>query len=102
MLFRSVVERFARAFTKGFQYAHDNQIEAIDILAEMNPDQAEIETIERTAIKDLAIAWEDADGEIGKMTEERWNSVADFMKEKGMIDADLVVADAWAPEYATQ
>ena len=97
-----VVERFARAFTKGFQYAHDNQIEAIDILAEMNPDQAEIETIERAAIPDLAIAWEDESGGVGRMTEDRWNSVAAFMKEKGMIDADLNVDEAWVPEYATK
>lgn len=95
------VERFVRAFTKGYEYGLDDPQGAIDILLELNPEQEEIEDIERPSIDMLTDqAWiADETGEFGTMTAERWRSVAQFMKEQGEIDSDLDETQAWTDEY---
>ena len=95
------VERFVRGFTKGYEYGLDDPQGAIDILLELNPEQEEIEDIERPSIDLLTDqAWlADETGEFGTMTEARWRSVAQFMKEQGEIDANLDESEAWTDEF---
>ncbi len=93
-----VVKRFARAFVKGYEWSRENPDEALDILFRLNPDQQETENIERVAIETLRDSWIAENGQVGILTEARWNEVGDFMKGKGMISADLEVSEAWAAE----
>ena len=95
------VERFVRGFTKGFEYGLDNPQGAIDILLKLNPEQEEVEDIERPSIDLLTSqAWRaDETGEFGTMTAERWKNVAEFMKAQGEIDAGLDETLAWTDEY---
>lgn len=95
------VERFVRGFTKGFEYGLDNPQDAIDILLKLNPEQEEIEDIERPSIDLLTSqAWRaEETGKFGTMTAERWKSVAEFMKQQGEIDAGLDESEAWTDEY---
>ena len=94
-----VVRRFANAFVKGYEWSRENPTEAIDTLVRLNQEQLEdTEHIERAAIAQLTAAWVAENGNIGTLTQARWDAVGNFMKDKGFIDQDLVVADAWAPE----
>ena len=94
-----LVQKFARAFVKGYEWSRDNPSEAIDTLVRLNQQQLEeTEHIERAAIGQLRDAWVSENGNVGTLTEARWNSVGNFMKDKGFIDQGLVVAEAWAPE----
>lgn len=94
-----LVQKFARAFVKGYEWSRDNPTEAIDTLVRLNQEQLEAtEHIERAAIGQLRDAWVSENGNVGTLTEARWDSVGNFMKDKGFIDQGLVVAEAWAPE----
>ncbi len=95
------VERFVRGFTRGFEYGLENPQGAIDILLEMNPEQEEVEDIERLSIDLLTSqAWiAEESGKFGTMTAERWKQVADFMKDQGEISADLDETEAWTDQY---
>ena len=94
-----VVRRFANAFVKGYEWSRDNPTEAIDTLVRLNQEQLEdTEHIERAAIGELRNTWIAENGNVGTLTQARWDAVGNFMKDKGFIDQDLVVADAWAPE----
>ena len=94
-----VVRRFADAFVKGYQWSRDNPTEAIDTLVRLNQEQLE-ETahIEYSAIGQLRDTWIAENGNVGTLTEARWQAVGDFMKDKGFIAQDMSVADAWAPD----
>ena len=94
-----VVRRFANAFVRGYEWSRENPSEAIDILVNLNPTQLEeTEHIERAAIPDLRDAWIAENGSVGTLTSARWDLVGNFMKDKGYIEADLPVQDAWAAE----
>ncbi len=92
-----VVRRFANAFVRGYEWSRDNPTEAIDILVDLNLLE-DTEHIERAAIPDLRDAWIAENGSIGTLTNARWESVGNFLKDKGYIEADLPVQDAWAAE----
>lgn len=93
------VRKFADAFVRGYEWARANPERAIDILVDLNPEQLEgTEHIERLAIPALRDAWIAERGEIGTLTQERWDSVGTFMKNKGYIDQSLDLSAAWAPE----
>ena len=94
-----VVRRFADAFVEGYEWSRDNPEEAIDILLRLNQKQLEDTVhIERMAIPQLRETWVAENGTVGTLTRERWDLVGNFMKEKGYIESDLPVQDAWAPE----
>ena len=95
------VERFVRAWTKGYEYGLDDPQGAIDILLKLNPEQADIEDIERPSIDLLTSqAWRaDETGTFGHMTAERWQQVAEFMKAQGEIDGGLDENQAWTDDY---
>ena len=95
------VERFVRAFTKGYEYGLENPQGAIDILLKLNPEQEEIEDIERPSIDLLTSqAWRsDETNQFGTMTAQRWQNVAQFMKQQGEIDPNLDETQAWTNKY---
>ena len=78
-----VVRRFANAFVRGYEWSRDNPTEAIDILVDLNLLE-DTEHIERAAIPDLRDAWIAENGSIGTLTNARWESVGNFLKDKGL------------------
>lgn len=94
-----VVRRFADAFVRGYEWSRENPSEALDILVRLNPTQLEeTEHIERASIPALRDTWVAENGNVGTLTAARFDSVGNFMKDKGFIDADLPVQDAWAAD----
>lgn len=94
-----VVRRFANAFVRGYEWSRNNPSEALDILVDLNQQQLEeTEHIERAAIGELRDAWVAENGRVGTLSQERWNSVGNFLKDKGYISQDLSIADAWASD----
>lgn len=92
-----LVEKFLKATTKGYEYAIENPEDAVNSLLK---DVPEID-------KDLAIASQkylaneykaDAD-RWGEMKEEIWTNYANWMNERGLLESELNVKEAYTNEF---
>lgn len=92
-----LVEKFLRATTKGYEYAIENPEDAVNSLLK---DVPEID-------KDLAIASQKylaneykADASRwGEMKEEIWTNYANWMNERGLLESELNVKEAYTNEF---
>ncbi|MDA0987613.1 MAG: ABC transporter substrate-binding protein [Chloroflexi bacterium] len=88
-----VVERFLRATAKGFADAIADPQAAVDILVDANPETDR--ALETRGIDLLAPMWE-ADGQVfGWQTGERWESLAGWMKEQGLLKEEVDASEAF-------
>ncbi|RUS47522.1 ABC transporter substrate-binding protein [Cohnella sp. AR92] len=91
------VRKFLKATEEGYQYAIDHPEESADILLKNAPEIDKTLAVESQ--KFLASQYiADAPG-WGQMKEEVWNAYAGFLKEKGLIEKDLVASDAFTNEF---
>jgi len=98
-----VVQRFVSALRRGFAYADDNRRSAIDAIIEIAGEDALDEELERRIIEMLAPFWTD-DGAVAFGTQERarWDSVARWMKDNGLVEGALVVDDAFTNQFVEE
>lgn len=90
-----VVSAFLGALRQGYIDAEADLDTALQQLLEESPEL--VEEVEREGLDLLAPMWT-SDGEVlwGTQTSERWDAYTSWAQEEGLIDADLVAADAWA------
>jgi putative hydroxymethylpyrimidine transport system substrate-binding protein len=91
------VRAFLRAMQRGYEAAAAEPDAAVDALIATSPDvQAEVE---RQGIALLTPLWtEGGTTPFGTQTADRWNAYGDWMKNMGMLAADVDVNAAFAPD----
>lgn len=95
------VERFVSAVKRGFEYAVSNSQNSIDdLLAEAGADNVD-EAVEREGVELLVPLWT-AEGavEYGTQLPDRWEEVADWMKQNDLIDAELDASAAFTRQFS--
>ncbi len=83
-----IVEKFVKAFKKGYEQALGDPQGSIDVLIEANPDTID-EMVDRAGVDLLVPLWESEGQPFGSLTAERWSSFADWMKAQGLIDQSV-------------
>jgi putative hydroxymethylpyrimidine transport system substrate-binding protein len=96
---RDVVERFTRAFRKGFEAAMANPQQSVGTLVELNRDSVN-EPVERKGVDLLAPVWKAEAPKFGWQAADRWRSFADWMKKEKFIRETLDPAKAFTNEFA--
>lgn len=96
---RDVVERFARAFRRGFEVALAEPQGSIDTLLELNPETVN-EAVERRGVELLVPMWKAEAPEFGWQEESRWSAFAAWMKGEGFIRKTLDPSAAFTNEFA--
>ena len=78
-----LVQRFLRATAKGFSDAIDDPQRAVDIMIDANP---EVDKVLETQVIDLlAPMWTEGAPTFGWQTQERWQSLVQWMKDEGLL-----------------
>ncbi len=88
------VTAFLGALRQGYADAEADLDTALANLLAESPEL--VEEVEREGLDLLAPMWTD-NGKVawGTQTSERWDDYAAWMQESGLLDADVVAADAW-------
>lgn len=94
-----VVEKFTRAFRKGFEAALANPQGSIDTLLELNPETVN-EPVERKGVELLVPMWKAEAPKFGWQSDDRWRSFTDWMKGEGFAQQSLDPAKAFTNEFA--
>ena len=87
------VRRFVRATAKGFADAIADPQAAVDILVAANPETDK--ALETEGIGLLAPLWEEGMTGFGFQTQERWESLAQWMKSTGLLGEDVDAREAF-------
>lgn len=95
---RDTVERFVRAFRRGFEAALADPQGSIDTLLELNP-EAVNEAVERKGVELLVPMWRGEAPQFGWQEESRWRNFADWMKGEGFIRETLDPARAFTNDF---
>ncbi len=90
------VRAFLRAAQRGYADAVAEPEAALDALAAASPELDRAGEAEGLAL--LAPVWTDGVPAFGTQTPERWQTYADWMKDRGLIPGDLDVAAAFTTE----
>lgn len=96
-----VVQRFAQATQKGYQYAVDNPDEAGDILIEQNP-SANLDTDLVHESQELLSSdyWPDADGSVGHADLDAWQQYVDYLVSNGLLTDENGATVTEAPDVS--
>ncbi|MDP6667291.1 MAG: ABC transporter substrate-binding protein [Dehalococcoidia bacterium] len=95
------VEKFVKAFSKGYAQALGDPQGAIDTLIEANPESVD-EEVDRAGVELLVPLWESPGQPFGSLAAERWSSFADWMKSQSLIDASLDPNAAFDASFAAK
>jgi putative hydroxymethylpyrimidine transport system substrate-binding protein len=95
-----LVEKFVRAFNKGYAQAADDPQGSIDTLLSLNPDAEIDEPTDRAGVELLAPLWKSEGAPVGSFDDSRWASLVDWMKSQDLLDDSLVAADAYDSSFA--
>ncbi|MBI4282770.1 MAG: ABC transporter substrate-binding protein [Chloroflexi bacterium] len=82
-----VVQRFLRATARGFADAIADPQGAVDVLVAANPETDK--ALETQGIARLAPMWTEGVPAFGWQTQERWESLANWMKDQGLLREDV-------------
>ena len=91
------VRRFVRATARGFADAIADPQAAVDILVDANPETDK--ALETQGIGLLAPLWKEGNAEFGSQTQERWESLAQWMKDSGLLGEDVNASEAFTGEF---
>jgi putative hydroxymethylpyrimidine transport system substrate-binding protein len=91
------VRTLLRAMQRGYVDAIADQTAALETLVAASPELDRAVEAEGLAL--LAPEWTDGGVTFGTQTPERWDAYAAWMKERGLIPADLDVAGAFTTEF---
>ena len=95
-----LVRAFLRATAKGFADAMNDHQGAVDILVDANPEADK--SLEIQSIGLLAPMWTHEAPIFGWQTEERWTSLARWMKGEGLLHGDIDGEQAFTSEFVTK
>lgn len=96
-----IAERFLRATIKGWEYAYDNQDEAVAITLRYVTQQGYRDIEYEKYILETSEALMRPEGkiQIGQMTLEKWYQAYGALRARGFLNRDFDVADAFTLEY---
>jgi putative hydroxymethylpyrimidine transport system substrate-binding protein len=94
-----MVEKFVKAFSKGYERAISDPQGSIDTLLSMNPDAEIDESVDRAGVELIVPLWQSENQPFGSLVPERWTSFADWMKSKGLIDESLEPTAAYDSSF---
>jgi len=92
-----LVERFLRATLKGWQYAIENEEEAIDFVLKYAPESNRGH--EAYMLSQSVPLIHTGSSQIGWMESERWAYTSNVLLEAGVIDGELDISDAYAMQF---
>ncbi len=92
-----VVKRFLSATAKGYADAKKDPAKALDLLVKANPETNR--AMEEKGIQLLMPLWTDGVPSFGWQTKERWQSYADWMRQKKLLTGDVKVDSAFTTEF---
>jgi putative hydroxymethylpyrimidine transport system substrate-binding protein len=92
-----VVKRFLAATAKGYADAKKEPAKALDLLMKANPETNR--AMEEKGIQLLMPLWTDGVPAFGWQTKERWQSYADWMRQKKLLTGDVNVDSAFTTEF---
>ena len=97
-----MVEKFVKAFSKGYERALLDPQGSIDTLLRMNPDAEIDESVDRAGVELIVPLWQSENQPFGSLVPERWTSFSDWMKSKGLIDESLEPSAAYDSSFTEQ
>ena len=92
-----VLKRFLRATTKGYADVQKDPAKAIDLLMKVNPETNR--QMEEKGIKLLMPLWTDGVSTFGMQTRERWQSYANWMRERKQLTKDVNIDSVFTTEF---
>jgi putative hydroxymethylpyrimidine transport system substrate-binding protein len=95
-----VVKRFLRATARGFANAIADPQAAVDILVAASPETDR--ALETRGIGLLAPIWTEGAHSFGWQTQERWQSLAQWMKDRGLLSWEVDERQAFTSEFLEQ
>ena len=95
-----MVQGFLHATAKGFADAVGDPQGAVDVLVGANPETDE--ALETQGIDLLAPMWDAGGQPFGWQTQERWQSLADWMKAEGLLSEDVDEQQAFTSEFVAE
>ncbi len=95
-----LVERFVRAFNKGYAQAADDPQGSVDTMLRLNPDAEIDEPTDREGVELLAPLWKSEGAPVGSFDDSRWESLVTWMKAQDLLDDSLVAADAYDSSFS--
>lgn len=95
-----IVQRFLRATARGFADAIGDPQGAVDVLVDANPETDK--ALETQGIHLLAPMWTEGVPSFGWQTRERWESLARWMKDKGLLKEEVNEQEAFTSEFLAQ
>ncbi len=94
-----VVQKVVRAFSRGFEYALANPQPSIDMLVSLGGETV-LEDVEREGVELLLPMWDDGVApRFGWQEQSRWNSFAEWMKSRDLIDDSLDPSAAFTNRF---
>ena len=94
-----VVQRFVNALSRGFESAIENPQKSIDALLDGAEEGTVNEELEREGVDLLVPLWTDGAPSFGWQVSERWTTLSDWMKGRGLVDAGLDPNEAFTNEF---
>lgn len=80
-----VAQAFMDASLRGYEWAADNPVEAVAIMADMGLGDFDVEDFNATAEMLATDYWTDSSGSIGAMDSQRWAAYAEFLVDAGVV-----------------
>ncbi len=95
---KELVQRFVRAFNKGFEAAMQDPQGSITTLLAANPEVVQ-EALEREGVELLKPLWMAEAPKFGWQDRQRWASFTAWMSARGLVRSDLLVESAFTNEF---
>lgn len=90
------IRTFLEVTRRGYDAAAEDPAAGLAALAEASPEMDV--AVEEVGIDLVVPTWTDGDVAFGTQTAERWDAYGAWMKERGLIPAELDVASAWTDD----
>lgn len=91
------VERFVRAFLRGYREAASDPQGAVDALVRAHPETDE--AIDRPGVELIAPLWQSDAPTVGWQEESRWVDFTQWMQNNGLLDESVDPLEAFSNEY---
>ncbi len=94
------VKNFVAAFIEGWEHFKETPEETLEVIHEANPDKSmESLQYELNTAKDFIYIGDAVEHGFGYMTEERWSTLIDQLKEAGVLNQEVKPTDVFTTEY---
>jgi len=95
-----LVEKFVRAFNKGYGQAAGDPSGSVETMIRLNPDAEIDEAVDLEGVELLAPLWKSEGAPVGSFDDDRWESLVSWMKAQSLLDDSQVAADAFDASFS--